>query len=237
MNVIDKTQILLAKKLMPGFDSQKYVDWAVDVLLADFESESLVILAGLDGYDTEEKEKFFLKSIEELNIDIKKSDYELIEIYALFIATQVVENKLKVLEGLNIMLDIVRATDYDAKYCQFSDIDEDIDYLNHCEQTIFNSGLRKNNIEEYVKNEFALLIEIEALELDNSIFEKAICDKCGLIENPKLKNKRKLFAKTAYSIWVCGNCGSDKIEHFNSQNGKKRIIEHLKEGKKTIPNT
>lgn len=59
MNVIDKTQILLAKKLMPGFDSQKYVDWAVDVLLADFESESLVILAGLDGYDTEERKNSF----------------------------------------------------------------------------------------------------------------------------------------------------------------------------------
>ena len=233
MNVIEETQILLAKKLLLGFDSQKYVDWAIDLLYADFESESLIILAGLNGYDTEEKEEYFCKSIEELQIDIKKSDYELIENYALFTARQVVENKLKVLDGLNIMLDIVRATDYDAKYRQFSYIDEDIDYLNHYEQTIFNSGLRKDNIEEYVKNEFTLLVEIEALELDNSIFEKSICNKCGLIEKPKLKNKRKFFASKTYQIWVCGNCGSDKIEHFSSHTGKKRIIERLKQDKKT----
>jgi hypothetical protein len=233
MNVIEETEILLAKKLFFGFDSQKYVDWAIDLLYADFESESLVILAGLNGYDTEEKEEYFWKSIEELQIDIKKSDYELIENYALITARQVVENKLNVLDGLSIMLDIVRATDYEAKYRQFSDIDEDIDYLNHCEQSIYNSGLKKENIEEYVRNEFALLVEIEALKLDNTIFEKSICNKCGLIEKPKLKNKRKLFAKTTYSILICGNCGSDKIEHFNSQNGKKRIIEQLKQDKKT----
>ena len=233
MNVIEETQILLAKKLFFGFDSQKYVDWAIDLLYADFESESLIILAGLNGYDTEEKEEYFWKSIEELQIDIKKSDYELIENYALFTARQVVENKLKVLDGLNIMLEIVRATDYDAKYRQFSDIDEDIDFLNHYEYTIFNSGLRKDNVEEYVKSEFELFIEVESLNLDDNIFNKSICDKCGLIAKPKLKNKRKLFTSKTYQIWVCGNCGSDKIEHFSSQTGKKRIIERLKEDKKT----
>lgn len=233
MNVIEETQILLAKKLFWGFDSQKYVDWAIDLLYADFESESLIILAGLNGYDTEEKEEYFWKSIEELQIDIKKSDYELIENYALFTARQVVDNKLKVLDGLHIMLDIVRATDYDAKYRQFSDIDEDIDYLNEFDHTVFNSGLRKDNIEEYVKSEFELFIEIESLDLDDSIINKSICNKCGLIEKPKLKTKRKFFASTTYQIWVCGNCGSDKIEHFSSQTGKKRIIERLKQDKKT----
>jgi hypothetical protein len=233
MNVIEETQILLAKKLFFGFDSQKYVDWAIDLLYADFESESLIILAGLNGYDTEEKEEYFWKSIEELQIDIKKSDYELIENYALFTARQVVENKLKVLDGLHIMLDIVRATDYDAKYRQFSDIDEDIDYLNEFDHTVFNSGLRKDNIEEYVKSEFELFIEIESLDLDDSIINKSICNKCGLIEKPKLKTKRKFFASRTYQIWVCGNCGSDKIEHFSSQTGKRRIIERLKKDKKT----
>ncbi len=232
MNVIEETQILLAKRLFWGFDSQKYVDWAIDLLYADIESESLIILAGLNGYDTQEKEEYFWKSIEELQIDIKKSDDELIENYALFTARQVVENKLKPLDGLSIMLEIVSVTDYDVKYTQFFGIDEDLDYLSHNEQTIFNSGLRKDNIEEYVKTEFELFIETVSLDLDNSIFDKAICNKCGLITKPKLKNKRKLCTTTTYQIWICGNCGTDKIEHFNSQAGKKRIIEQLKEDKK-----
>ncbi|RKD91655.1 hypothetical protein [Mangrovibacterium diazotrophicum] len=225
MNVQEETYRLLAEKLVTAIDSKRYVDWAVSLLVAGLESESLIILAGLDNYPTEEREKYFWQSVNELNLDFKKSDFELIEDYSIYTAQKVLSGELNELKALKILNEVWIASDYNPKYRQFGDLLEDVDYLEYEGTTIFNSGLNKNNIEKFVKTEFELFLKAEELKLDNEIREKSICDKCDLIVKPKLKTKHKFISSKSYQIWVCGNCGSEKIEHFSSQNGKRRIIE------------
>ncbi|MDL2330466.1 hypothetical protein LJC62_00395 [Odoribacter sp. OttesenSCG-928-A06] len=151
INIQEFTYQLLAEKTLTYFDSQKYVDWAVVLLENGHESESLIILAGLDSYETEEKEKYFWKSVEELNIKIEKNDFELIDHYADFVAKQVIEGKISPIIGLNRMLDIVQASGYSSEYMQFYELDEDLDRLNYSENTIFNIGLAIENKEEYIR--------------------------------------------------------------------------------------
>ena len=228
MNTQEITYLLLAEKILTCFDSQKYVDWAVALLENGFESESLVILAGLDSYGIEEKEKYFWKSIEELNIEVKKTDSELIEYYVDFVAKQVVEDKINPIIGLSRMRDIVCATDYSVKYIQFYELDEDLDYLNSYKTTIYNTGLTLENKEKYIKEEFELFLEMNRLKIDESLRDKSYCTNCDCLEKPVLKTKYKFTKPHKYQTWICKNCGSIKLEHFNNHNTKRKIIEMTK---------
>tara|TARA_R110002049_G_scaffold207188_1_gene377668 strand:- start:50025 stop:50204 length:180 start_codon:yes stop_codon:yes gene_type:complete len=58
------------------------------------------------------------------------------------------------MDGLTIMQDIVRSTDYSKKYVQFYEIDEDLDYLKYDNHTIFNSGLTLKNVDSFILREF-----------------------------------------------------------------------------------
>jgi RNase P subunit RPR2 len=229
MNVQEITYRLLAEKILTYFDSQKYVDWAVTLLENGLESESLVILAGLDSYPTEEKEKYFWESIKELGIKIEKSDSELIDNYADFVAKQVIEDKINPMIGLQKMLDVVRATDYSQKYAHFGFLDEDIDFLNYSQTTIFNTGLTLDNKDEFVKEEFRIFSEMNQLQIDDSLREQSYCLNCNKFGKPALKKKYQLKKPNKYQIWVCSNCGSVKLEHSNNHKTKRRIIEMIKD--------
>ena len=76
---------ILGERTCLPFDSKNLVDWAVNVLTLGYESENLVILAGLDFDTTEIREKYFWKSVEDLQIDTDRSDEEILEKYAFMI--------------------------------------------------------------------------------------------------------------------------------------------------------
>ncbi|WP_207518340.1 hypothetical protein, partial [Flavobacterium psychrophilum] len=94
MSVKEETEILLAKILLSNFDSKNYVDWAISVIESGIESNSLFILAGLDDEDTEIREKYFRKVVEELKIEINYEDFALLQNYAKFIAEKVINGTL-----------------------------------------------------------------------------------------------------------------------------------------------
>lgn len=228
MNVQEFTSLMLAEKNLTYFDSQKYVDWAVTLLENEYESESLIILAGLDSYGTEEKEKYFWKSIEELNIKIEKSDFELIGNYADFVAKQVLEDKISPMDGLKKMLAVVYATDYSSEYMPFYELDADLDLLDYSGFTIFSTGLTTENKDEYIKAEFELFLAMRELNIDESLKEKSYCLNCNSFVKPVLKKKFKWKKPYKCQVWACEKCGSQKLEYPNNHNTKKRIIELCK---------
>ncbi|PID92932.1 MAG: hypothetical protein CSA94_02640 [Bacteroidetes bacterium] len=116
-------------------------------------SESLIILAGLDNETTEEREKYFWQTIEELGLDVKRTDFELIESYAIYVAE-------------SVMQDVVRETNYSKRYIQFYEIEEDLEYLNYDNHTISNSELTLNNADSLITREFELFLEAEKCKID-----------------------------------------------------------------------
>ena len=229
----EETYKILAQRLFSYFDSHKLVDWAVMMMENGYDSESLIILAGLDNESTEIREQYFWQTIDELKLNVNKTELDIIDNYALYIAESVVNRKIKPKDGLSIMQEIVRSTDYSSKYIQFYELDEDLDYLQYDNRTIFNSGLSLKNADSFIIREFELFLESEKYRIDKNIRESAYCNQCGLIRKPKLKDKRNLIGQVKYQYWVCGNCESHDILHFRNQKGREMIMDRIK----TQPNT
>lgn len=226
--VQEETNKLLAQRVLTHFDSYKLIDWAIFMMANGFDSESLIILAGLDSELTEEREEYFWKTVEELQLDVNQTDFELIEDYAVFVAESVINRSIKPKNGLEIMQDIVRSTDYSKKYVQFFKIDEDLDYLKYDNYTIYNTGLTLKNAESFIYREFELFLETEKYKIDDKTRELAYCRHCDKVEKPKLKTKRNWIGKVKYQVWVCGNCESRGILHFRDQKGRGIIMKQIK---------
>lgn len=225
--VQEETYKILAQRVLSHFDSKKLIDWAILLMGKGFDSESLIILAGLDSDTTEEREQYFWLTIDELGFDINRTDFELIENYAVYVAESVVNEKIAPMDGLTIMQDIVRSTDYSKKYVQFYEIDEDLDYLKYDNHTIFNSGLTLKNADSFIIREFELFLETEKYKIDDKTRELAYCNHCDKIDKPKLKSVRNWIGKVKYQTWVCGLCESKDILHFSSQKGKEIIMTRI----------
>jgi hypothetical protein len=228
MNIQEETYILLAQRLFSYFDSKKLVDWAVMMMEKGCDSDSLIILAGLDNDSTEVRERYFWQTIDELKLDVNKSDFDLIDHYAIYIAESVVNKMTPPKVGLSIMQEILRTTDYATKYILFCELDEDLDCLKYDSRTIFNSGLSHENADKFIIKEFDLFLESEKLKIDDAIRESAYCNRCYSIEKPKLKNKRNFIGQVKYQYWVCGNCVSQDILHFRDQRGREIIMRKIK---------
>src|SRR6188768_4047904 len=67
----DLTNKILAYRELKNFDFNDAIDWAIEMLLLDYETPSLLILAGLSKpVYSFETENYLLSSLKELNLQI-----------------------------------------------------------------------------------------------------------------------------------------------------------------------
>lgn len=229
MDVTKFTYQLLGKRLLSWYDSKILIDWAIKLLESGYDSESLEILAGLDYDDTETREKYFWRAINELNINIEKQEIDLINFYVDNLVEEVISGAVSPKYGLQMMGDVARKTDYNEKYMQFYMLEEDVDYLDYSGQSLTINGLTKDNIDQYIINEFKLYKKLNNCDY-SEYYNKAICNNCGQIMTPKWLTKYQLKKPFSYKISVCEFCNSQNIDYFSSQTGKEKIIEKLTKG-------
>lgn len=219
---------VLAEKALTFFDSKNLVKWAVNVLKTGVSSENLYILAGLDNDSTEDREEYFWKSINDLNLNFSKSEDDLIEIYAFNLAKKVVKNGIDIEIAFKKMLQIVSATGYSDRYIGFYEISEDLDYLYYDNSTIYNHGLTLENYTTFVLEEFNLFLEMEDLKIPIEERQKSYCLNCQQLTVLILENKMKLKPPFRHKVWCCQICGSENYLLNNNQSVKKIIIENFK---------
>ncbi|PPK88370.1 hypothetical protein CLV84_1337 [Neolewinella xylanilytica] len=65
---------LQARRQLTNFDSQELVDWAVAALVAGYETEHLVMLAGMAGYSSLELWDYFNRAIAALAPELPPAD-------------------------------------------------------------------------------------------------------------------------------------------------------------------
>jgi len=231
VNIENKTNILLGEKLSTDFDSKKLVDWAVDLLQNNYDTESLCILAGLDHESTEVREKYFQESLKELKIEINKTDSELIDEYIIHIAKEVINDRIDPVKAVSIIYNIVVYKDYFSDYNEFFDLSEDLLNLEYDGRTIFNFGLTNSNKEKYIKEEFSLLLKFKELGVDQDIRIKYICDRCKKIIETKQKRVFPFIKKRYFPVLVCKQCGSKEIYQIRSREGKVLYLKSLESNK------
>ena len=228
MTLEELTLEIFAERSLTHFDSKKLVNWAVKVLELGYESENLFVLAGLDYDTTEDREFYFWKSIEDLKLDVEKSEDELIKKYALVIANKAIRKEVSIDYAFSQMLKIVSASEYDNRYIPFYEIDEDLDYLTYYNSVLFNSGLTLENSKDFILEELKIFVQMEELKLPEDKRSKCYCETCKKLNTPVTKNKYQLKKPFKYMFWTCGLCGSDKLKFNNNHEVKRMIIEEFK---------
>ncbi|WP_145856012.1 hypothetical protein [Pedobacter suwonensis] len=149
-----------------------------------YETENLLILAGLDFDSTAEREYYFWKSIEDLKINVEKTEEELLEKYALAIANSAIDKKISIEYAFQQMNKIVSASGYNSKYMAFYEINEDLDYLKYENKTIFNPGLTIENANDFIFEQFRIFTIIEDLKIPQELRSKCYCERCKKLNTP-----------------------------------------------------
>jgi hypothetical protein len=228
MDASKLTYKILGQKLLSWYDSKVLVDWALTLMQNGFDSDNLQILAGLDNSDTEEREHYFWRSVNDLNINIDKKEIDLIDFYVDNLVDEVLEGNVPPKFALRQMCEVAVKTDYSPKYMDFFMLDDEIGSLEYDGHAIFTNGLTKNNADEYILNEFKLFKKVLTGDYSD-YYKKAICNDCKQIMTPKLVTKYQLKSPFSFQTYVCENCKSQNIDTFSSQTGKEKIINRLTE--------
>lgn len=174
-NIKDEAQKLLGMMVFDELDSKQFVNWAVNSISNGYESESLLILAGLDVSDTEERKEYFRSSLKELNIELKEEKFEILEDLAKHVSKSVLDNQLSSKSGLIKMLFICGESKYDNSFVDFYNINEDINLISDGFSTQYINDLNESNKDEKIKREFAKYLEQNHKpELRNWINNKSI---------------------------------------------------------------
>lgn len=137
MTLEQLTLEVLAERILTESDSKKLVDWAIKVMELGYDSEDLYVLAGLDFDTTEEREKYFLKSMESLGLQTEKSKDELLESYAVSIAGKAISKDVSIDYAFNQLMKVVSASGYESRYLAFYEIREDLDYLTYDNSVLY----------------------------------------------------------------------------------------------------
>ena len=224
MKLEELTLEVLAERALSQSDSKLFVDWAVQVLKLGYESENLFVLAGLDFDSTEEREEYFWKCVDDLNLNIEKTEDELLEHYALIIANKAIRKEISMEYAFREMLKVTRESGFNYKYIAFYEIDEDLDYLTYDNAVIFNPGLTLENLDDFVLEELKIFVQMEALKISKEDLDKCFCETCKNLNTPITKNKYQLKKPFKYVVWACGICGSEKLIDTSNYEVKRMII-------------
>jgi hypothetical protein len=158
-NIRDEAQKLLGMMVFDELDSKQFVNWAVNSISNGYETESLLILAGLDVSDTEERKEYFRSSLKELNIELKEDKFEILEDLAKHVSKSVLDNQLSSISGLIKMLFICGESKYENSFADFYNINEDINLMSDGFSTHYIKDLNESNKDEKIKREFAKYLE------------------------------------------------------------------------------
>ncbi len=226
MTITELTYYTIADRIIGKSDSKIYVDWAIDMISKGHESENILILAGLDHSDSEERENYLRECLHDLKIDYPADKKYLFNFYSINLSKKVIKGDITPQTGLTKMNELFFESDYANYLSAFQDLQEDIDYLKHSGQTIFNSGLKLKNIDKYIINEFQLFLD--SLKFEGKDFSnKVICKKCDSVVEPEMKKKWSILELKRQNFYCCPKCSSKDLSGWSSQTGKKLIIDKM----------
>ena len=226
MSIQEQTYYVIADRVIGKSDSKIYVDWAVDMISKGQETDNILILAGLDDSDSEERERYLRECLNDLKIDYPSDRKTLIDFYSIFLAKNVVNGIVSPKTGLIKMNELIYEADYSNEFIDFQYLQEDIDYLKNSGQTIFNSGLRLKNIDRFIINEFQLFLDKQKFK-DKDLLKKAICKDCDSVIEPEIKVKWSFKELKRQNISCCPKCSSRHLIWWNTQKGKKLILDKM----------
>ena len=172
MSIENEIYQIIGQRLLDEFDSKQLVDWAVNKLEAKYDAESLWILAGLDSGSREEREDYFWKSLQELNIDINEENADIS--YGKFIARSVLKNQMPSYIGLKEMVKIYHSNKSRKKnkFFHFNEIALEVSCMENIGLPLgVEPKIPYEDMESFLRKEFESFLEHEKLGIERKVLK------------------------------------------------------------------
>ncbi len=144
---------IFGKKALGQLSSSDYVDWAGEMLMQNYDSHSLRILAGLDRFaGAIEAEDYFLRSLKELELNQPDSETA-IRAYACEIAQRMIEGKITGRDGVRALYKICIETEYAREFVIWYELDDALDSLLHGDYPFTYESATLGSFDDIAKRE------------------------------------------------------------------------------------
>ena len=154
MKPIPSTAEILAFKMIGHNVNKKWIEWAYDMLVAGFESENLVTLAGeVEPYNQFELQRLTDKVFTELNLTYDNREL-VYKNYVCYLVTKALDNEMKAANVLDILKDICIKEEYEPLLMDFYMLYYAYDDLKYSENQWYWDGATRENIDKITKDYF-----------------------------------------------------------------------------------
>ena len=156
MKPVESTFEIIVWKFLNQSVDEKWSAWAVEMMMAGFDTEHLVELAGIEKpYNQFELNELTDKVFEELDLDYQDQD-KVVNNYVTYLARKVLDKERDLLNTLREIKDLCIALDYDSKIYDFYSLYFAKEDLMYDSVQWYWDGANRNNIDQicfdYFKN-------------------------------------------------------------------------------------
>ncbi len=236
---------LFGKYALGVVRAEDYIAWAEQQLTAGIESPSLPVLAGMDlvrPLDSIEVYEWFQKVTKELGIDWP-DDSDALQTYSEILCRQIVDGTIPPASGLTQLARLYPASDYtEGIFALWDSLEEDICLTFSDYGAIFNTGLTRDNSDEYIRNVARQYLKLAQLNLPDDFFQLVYCQGCSSIQQTEtVRIDKSSLSEKLYRLiyddnnatWEvrCAGCGSRNLQSMNDYAGRENFLAFLQEEK------
>lgn len=154
MKPVKSTAEIVAFKVLNRDINKTWVDWAVEMLVAGFDTENLAILAGeFEPYNQFQLQDLTTKVLNELQLDFSDKD-QTIKNYACYLIDKSLNNEHDSFKVLDILKDICIELDYEKYLYDFYSLYFAKDDLSYSENQWYWEGATRENIDKIIRDYF-----------------------------------------------------------------------------------
>lgn len=154
MKPVKSTSEILALKVLNRDVDKSWVDWAVDMLMAGFDTEHLTILAGeSEPFNQFKMRELVNKVLAELQLDYSDKD-QTIKNYACYLIDRSLNEELDNFKVIEILKDICIELDYEKYLYDFYSLYFAKDDLSYSENQWYWDGATRENIDKIITEYF-----------------------------------------------------------------------------------
>ena len=154
MKPVKSTVEILAFKALNRDINKTWVNWAVEMLMAGFDTENLAILAGeFEPYNQFQLHDLTTKVLDELQLDYSNKE-QTIKNYACYLIDQSLCKEVESIKVLDILKDICIELDYEKYLYHFYILYFAKDSLMDSDDQWYLDGADKNNIDKIIEDYF-----------------------------------------------------------------------------------
>lgn len=154
MHAVPSTYKVLANRALQQDSTDDWIDWAMDMIEAGFESEHLYILAGMPRQiNSFELNAVVNRTLEELSLN-KNSDDEVINDYVNYLIGGALHEKIPTKQVLYQLRDLCQQRDYDRALYPFYLLYFALEELEEMGVQFYWQGEHQDNIHVAIREQF-----------------------------------------------------------------------------------